>query len=262
VALDLPKGWTTTEKPDGIVLVPEGWNAANAEEVYVLVSDPSVPSLDSPDADAAVERMAAQMGGTFEKKGSPTKETYGDLQGRLFRYSGTANDGRSLDLRVHGFSSGSGVAALIAIGRPERLSSREGALKAILGSLHKAAAPGGGGGGGGGSHPELAGTWNYLSNVTALDGGRTTESYVTLNADGSYVWHWEVVDTNSLGGAWGQEDDRGTWSATDSSLTLRSNEGRTSTMTLEKRNHPKNTNDPMIVLDGKAYVTATTRSPW
>ena len=31
---------------------------------------------------------------------------------------------------------------------------------------------------------------------------------------------------------------------------------------LEKRNHPKNVNDPMIVLDGDAFVTATQRPPW
>jgi hypothetical protein len=31
---------------------------------------------------------------------------------------------------------------------------------------------------------------------------------------------------------------------------------------LEKRNHPKNVGDPMIVLDGEAYVTATLKAPW
>jgi hypothetical protein len=31
---------------------------------------------------------------------------------------------------------------------------------------------------------------------------------------------------------------------------------------LERQNHPQNTNDPMLVLDGKPYVTATQRKPW
>lgn len=37
---------------------------------------------------------------------------------------------------------------------------------------------------------------------------------------------------------------------------------KTRTFELEKRNHPKNVSDPMIVLDGQAYVATTAREPW
>lgn len=31
---------------------------------------------------------------------------------------------------------------------------------------------------------------------------------------------------------------------------------------VEKRNHPKNVRDPMIVLDGQTFVTAYNKPPW
>ncbi len=257
MSFDIPRGWTSTEKGDGLVLIPEGWSAANADELYLLGADPTIHSVDGPEADAAVERMVAQMGGSLAPQGPPAKRTFGAVEARVFRYEGTSNDGRSVVLRIYGFSSGSSVMALLALGTPARLSSREGELQAILASMSKAPAASAGG-----RHEELAGTWSYLSNVNATDGGRSTNSYVTLNGEGTYVWHWEVIDTNASGAAWNNEDDQGTWTATDDSLTLRSRNGQTSTMTLQKRNHPKNPGDPMIVLDGRSYVTATPRAPW
>ena len=56
-----------------------------------------------------------------------------------------------------------------------------------------------------------------------------------------------------FGGATSQSADRGTWTATETSITASSASGRITTYVLEKRNHPKN-NDPMLVLDGQAFV--------
>ncbi|HZV69137.1 MAG TPA: hypothetical protein VFG10_06315 [Saprospiraceae bacterium] len=43
---------------------------------------------------------------------------------------------------------------------------------------------------------------------------------------------------------------------------LEENSIRSSGGDLEQRNHPKNVNDPMIVLDGRAFVTAYNKPPW
>jgi len=58
-----------------------------------------------------------------------------------------------------------------------------------------------------------------------------------------------------------QSSDRGAWTATETSITARSAGGRITTYVLEKRNHPKN-NDPMLVLDGQAFVTFYQKPPW
>jgi len=59
-----------------------------------------------------------------------------------------------------------------------------------------------------------------------------------------------------------QSADSGTWTATEGTLTTHSRGGKTSTYRLEKRNHPKNVRDPMIVLDGQTFVTAYSKPPW
>ena len=51
------------------------------------------------------------------------------------------------------------------------------------------------------------------------------------------------------------------WSATATSITAYSNTNGTTTFRLEKRNHPKN-NDPMLVLDGEAFVSYYQKAPW
>jgi hypothetical protein len=44
-------------------------------------------------------------------------------------------------------------------------------------------------------------------------------------------------------------------------LTGTSNTGRVANYAFEKRNHPKN-NDPMLVINGDAFVTYYQRPPW
>lgn len=115
--------------------------------------------------------------------------------------------------------------------------------------------------GGGGVRRELVGKWCYLSSVTTNDGGRMSDRCITLRENGTYEYYAETTSSGDNGGTYSQTSDNGTWSATEETITANSKSEGTHTYSLEKRNHPK-TGDPMIILDGDAYVTYNQRNPW
>jgi hypothetical protein len=128
--------------------------------------------------------------------------------------------------------------------------------------------PGGVGGGGsssregaGANPPELVGKWCYMSNVNNYSGGRMSNRCFTLNADGTYEYYGETSSSGPAASSASQESDAGTWTATATTITPRSSKTGAKTYRLERRNHPKN-GDPMLVLDGDAYVTFHKRDPW
>lgn len=114
----------------------------------------------------------------------------------------------------------------------------------------------------GGVAIELVGEWCYLNMNTNSQSSRC----ITLRADGTYYYtenSSRSVNTETLsGGTASQGEDRGTWSVRGDRLYYHSQANGDGSYRLEKRNHPKNVNDPMIVLDGEAYVTTTRRAPW
>ena len=113
----------------------------------------------------------------------------------------------------------------------------------------------------GGANPaELAGKWCYMSNVTANDGGRMSNTCVTLYPNGTYEYYSETSSSNPYGGTASQSSDSGTWSVSGSTLVANSRSRGRQVYTLEKRNHPK-TGDPMLMVDGDAFVTYTQRRP-
>jgi hypothetical protein len=117
--------------------------------------------------------------------------------------------------------------------------------------------------GAGSVHMELVGKWCWVSQVNATNGGaRQSNRCITLNGNGSYQYYGMTDSYNPYGGATSQSNDSGTWTATDTTLTTRSANGRSTTYRLEKRNHPKNVRDPMIVLNGEPFVTAYNKPPW
>ena len=120
---------------------------------------------------------------------------------------------------------------------------------------------GGGGGGVGANLRELAGKWCYMANVSSHDGGRMSNRCFTLREDGTYEYYAESSSSGPMASSASQESDSGTWTATATTITSRSSKTGTNTYKLERRNNPKN-GDPMLVLDGDAYVTATQRPPW
>lgn len=120
----------------------------------------------------------------------------------------------------------------------------------------------GGMSGGGSVAQELAGKWCYVSNVNATGGGaRSSNICFVLMPDGRYEYSGETDSYGRAGGSTSQSSDRGTWTATESTITARSVTGRVTTYALQKRNHPKN-NDPMLVLDGQAFVTFYQKPAW
>ncbi|HKP38160.1 MAG TPA: hypothetical protein VJT71_14980 [Pyrinomonadaceae bacterium] len=113
----------------------------------------------------------------------------------------------------------------------------------------------------GGNPPELLGKWCYMANVTANDGGRISSTCFTLYANGTYDYYSETSSSNPYGGTASQSSDSGTWSVSGSTLIANSRTRGRQTYTLEKRNHPK-TGDPMLMIDGDAFVTYAQRRPW
>lgn len=109
---------------------------------------------------------------------------------------------------------------------------------------------------------ELVGQWCYLN----MSSNSQTSRCITLNADGTYYFSAESsrsVNTETInGGTATQDSDRGTWFVQGDRIYYQSQSRGAGSYRLEKRNHPRNVNDPMIVLDGEPYVTATQRAPW
>ena len=120
----------------------------------------------------------------------------------------------------------------------------------------------GGGGGTGGVRPELVGKWCWMTQTNVLNGARQSNRCLTLNGNGSYLYEGLTDSYGPNGGATGQSSDAGTWTATENTITAHSRSGKTVTYRLEKRNHPKNVRDPMIVLDGQPFVTFYNKPPW
>ncbi len=118
----------------------------------------------------------------------------------------------------------------------------------------------------GGVAMELVGKWCYVNVTSTYSGGSSADECIVLNADGTYIYSSErsmSVNTDAYaGGTNSQSGDRGTWYVQGDRIYYNSQSQGQGSYRLEKRNHPKNVNDPMIVLDGKAFVTQTSRQPW
>ena len=115
---------------------------------------------------------------------------------------------------------------------------------------------------GGGARPQdLVGKWCYQSNVNTGSGGRMSNICFELGADGRYTYQGETSSSGPVASSASQSYDEGTWTATATTITAHSRSGRVTTFRLEKRNHPK-TGDPMLLLDGDAFVTFYQRPPW
>lgn len=108
---------------------------------------------------------------------------------------------------------------------------------------------------------ELAGQWCYMNMTSGAQSGRC----VTLSADGTYLYSAErsrsVTTMEGSGGISSQSEDSGTWYVAGDRMYYQSRSGESGSYRLEKRNHPRNVNDPMIVLDDEPFVTTTQRRP-
>jgi len=119
--------------------------------------------------------------------------------------------------------------------------------------------------------PSLVGKWAYVGTANNISGTFSNEEYVTLKADGTYEYYSETSGTASgtnmygnqtySGGMASQSSDRGTWRVKGNTIIANSVKTGIKVYQFEKRNHPKN-GDPMIILDGTAYVTYFQKAPW
>lgn len=106
----------------------------------------------------------------------------------------------------------------------------------------------------------LAGKWCYMSSLTGSNSYMSSRCFI-LNANGTYEYSAESSTSGAAGSTAGQSYDSGRWTATTTTLTAYSNSQGKTVYPIELRNHPK-TGDPMIVVDGDAYVTAYQKRPW
>ncbi len=114
--------------------------------------------------------------------------------------------------------------------------------------------------------PELVGKWCYVNVNSYNNGGSSTEECIVLNANGTYQYGYESsrsVNTDTYyGGTNSSDSDSGTWWVQGTRVFYNSTMGKgQGSYELLKQNHPKS-NDPMIVLDGKTYVSYYKKNPW
>jgi hypothetical protein len=111
----------------------------------------------------------------------------------------------------------------------------------------------------------LVGKWCYMKVSSSYSGGSSTEECITLKEDGTYSYYYESsrsVNTSDLsGGTASQDSDSGTWWVEGNQIFYNSRTQGQGSYQLEKRNYPK-TGDPMIVLNGRTFVTAYNRPGW
>lgn len=261
VAIDVPKDWRTQPGEDGAqLLLPPGFGESGVlEEIYALCGDGSLRSLDAPDTLAKLQGALDEIQPGLAPQGEGVAARFGALRGKRYVFAGENPAGQKVEARLFAFPMQKGVGALLALGFPASLQARQRTVDAMLASLRGKA---GAAGADGAAPAELAGQWVFYASFNANNGGGSSRQKVlTLRPDGSYTYVAENVSTNPNGAAWGDQNDTGRWSADASSITFRSQGGESRSCTLEKRNHPKN-RDPMLVIDGSAFVTATQRAPW
>ena len=102
-------------------------------------------------------------------------------------------------------------------------------------------------------------SWRHDDQIDAVS--LAASRCFTLYQNGTYEYSAESSSGGAYGSTAGQSYDSGRWTATRTTITAYSNAHGKIVYPIELRNHPK-TGDPMIVLDGDAYVTTTQRRPW
>lgn len=264
IAIDLPADWRTQPgEQDALLLLPPDFGQSGVlDEVYALCGDGSLKSLDAADVVEQLQGALNQIQPGLTPRGTARAAKFGALAGKEFVFGGATPDGQDVEARVFAFPTPGGIRALLGLGFPGKLTARARVVTSMLGSLRTQRGAAGQETGGAAAAQALAGQWVYFSSFTANNGGGSSnQAVVTLRADGTYDYNAENCSTNPFGAAWGDARSTGTFVVRGDAIVFTPRGEEPVSYRLEKRNHPKN-NDPMIVLDGKAFVTATQRRPW
>lgn len=111
----------------------------------------------------------------------------------------------------------------------------------------------------------LVGKWCYVNVTSTNSGGTSSDECITIHENGTYEYYAErSMSTNTTSywaGTSSQNGDSGTWWVQGNQIFYQSQTRGQGSYQLVKQNHPK-TGDPMIVLDGTAYVTQYQKAPW
>lgn len=111
----------------------------------------------------------------------------------------------------------------------------------------------------------IVGKWCYVNVTSTNSGGTSSDACITIHENGTYEYYAErsmSANTDSFSsGTASQSSDSGTWWVQGNRIFYQSQTQGQGSYQLVKQNHPK-TGDPMLVLDGTAYVTQYQKSPW
>jgi len=110
--------------------------------------------------------------------------------------------------------------------------------------------------------PELVGKWCFM-NIAGSTADALTNSCITLNADGTFeasLDRTSLPNANAIPGL--QSSDYGKWWVIGSRLFYNSSANGQGSYVFQKVNHPRLQNTPMMVINGIAFVTASSHDPW
>jgi hypothetical protein len=220
----IPPGWTSTETPEGVMLLPGGVtfnpNRNDNPEVYL--------GLLRSDYDAAGEAQAVrQLSAGFARNGGAGGQrqatTFGTRQGAIYRWELRDPQGRISAFDVFLVPEGRRAFILIAAGEKARVRAQDASVRQIVSTVAFTAPRLEAGGPLADSTP-LAQRWLARLRGKAVrqfwaSQGMSSEKKHWLNADGTYAYNSSSMVSIDVAGAsalsTGGDDSRGRWRIRD-----------------------------------------------
>lgn len=238
-SLRLAPGWTATDNPDGIILLPAGANfeagrSDNAEVYIAMVRDGYSPAEEA----KLVQELSAaftQGAGSVQRNGVREPMSFGGKQGAAYRWDiRDPKLGRNVAFDIFGAPEGGRYFAMISVGTAERVRQREGEVRQMMASMAfeapkpLAAKPSAAGGalaaGPMADTTPLAQQWlqklrGRMIRQMYVYSGMSSDKYHYINADGSYVYKSSSMVSVDVSGASGMSSggaaNRGRWKIRD-----------------------------------------------
>lgn len=232
-SLRLAPGWTATENPDGIILLPAGagydaGRSDNAEVYIAMVRDGYSPAEEA----KLVQELSGaftQGTGSVQRNGVREPMSFGSRQGAAYRWDiRDPKLGRNVAFDIFGAPEGGRYFAMISVGTAERVRQREGEVRQMMASLAfeapKPLAAGPSAAGPLADTTPLAQQWlqklrGRMIRQMYVYSGMSSDKYHYINADGSYVYKSSSMVSIDVSGASGMSSggaaNRGRWKIRD-----------------------------------------------
>jgi hypothetical protein len=253
VIAEIPGSWNEARQGNATLILPPGSNQGVVEELYALLGEPTLKTLDVPGLESYLDNALMQMLQVpVRREGSAASARIGALEGRAWKWSATLMDGRAADIRCWAFV-GSYVGSLVAVATPEALQRRMPEIEQILGSIRRppAAAV---------TAAALCNTWvRAYGSRTALT-GNSNEQRISFTADGRFHYHSEGTSHGLFHSGSSQTDVYGSWKLSGDQLTGTTDGGESKTFTVEARTEA-GTGAAVLAIDGTEFRQADGR-PW